>query len=522
VKKMRGGKAGKVRGGGKESNNGSRGDAAKPKSRSRRWDIQQRISKQEAEPGSVTSAPDMDPATTGAQNAEAGSPMEPKATPVVDSQKSNPRPLNPTEEGPSRDPVDARYPKNPRLENPAPKPVQLGFEILERRSITMMDGTARIYYSLPPSEQQDPLTSGNASASSFENVKFGSRELRPGHHSHENQYAVPENPHPPVGPFDSRKTEQERFYPANSMAPPLQSGGLGYANSREGPGDEGSIPRDPREYQYGKVVGMGPSSSSMEIPPARDYVPAGDPGLDGSAREGYTRNLPPEGGGPVEGSRNLMSPHGYQVSPSSAAMRVAPPEPFYGSGNSLLKRKYAEEEAASMQRGVMDERDYMRRAQEMQIEEYRRREQGISDFSHDKYLKEEMMRSGGYSMSRPSHYDSPHGVPASRYTSNNKDLMHGASTESWVSPSHPGPGGSLNRVRQDLQYNNALYREREEGHDYQRPLKHQKQNDAHDSQNRARNERPATDDALKSDREPLQQPGLVEDNQEHLLEEIHT
>jgi len=164
----------------------------------------------------------------------------------------------------------------------------------------------------------------------------------------------------------------------------------------------------------------------------------------------------------------------------------------------------------------------MRRAQEMQIEEYRRREQGISDFSHDKYLKEEMMRSGGYSMSRPSHYDSPHGVPASRYTSNNKDLMHGASTESWVSPSHPGPGGSLNRVRQDLQYNNALYREREEGHDYQRPLKHQKQNDAHDSQNRARNERPATDDALKSDREPLQQPGLVEDNQEHLLEEIHT
>jgi len=483
VKKMRGGKAGKVRGGGKESNNGSRGDAAKPKSRSRRWDIQQRISKQEAEPGSVTSAPDMDPATTGAQNAEAGSPMEPKATPVVDSQKSNPRPLNPTEEGPSRDPVDARYPKNPRLENPAPKPVQLGFEILERRSITMMDGTARIYYSLPPSEQQDPLTSG---------------------------------------PFDARKTEQERFYPANSMAPPLQSGGLGYANSREGPGDEGSIPRDPREYQYGKVVGMGPSSSSMEIPPARDYVPAGDPGLDGSAREGYTRNLAPEGGGPVEGSRNLMSPHGYQVSPSSAAMRVAPPEPFYGSGNSLLKRKYAEEEAASMQRGVMDERDYMRRAREMQIEEYRRREQGISDFSHDKYLKEEMMRSGGYSMSRPSHYDSPHGVPASRYTSNNKDLMHGASTESWVSPSHPGPGGSLNRVRQDLQYNNALYREREEGHDYQRPLKHQKQNDAHDSQNRARNERPATDDALKSDREPLQQPGLVEDNQEHLLEEIHT
>jgi hypothetical protein len=199
-----------------------------------------------------------------------------------------------------------------------------------------------------------------------------------------------------VGPFDARKTELERFYPANSMVPLLESDGLGYENSREGLGDEGSIPRDPHEYQYGKVVGMGPSSL-MEIPPARDYVPVGDPGLDGSAREGYTyRNLGPEGGSPVEGSRNLMSPHGYQVSPSLAAMRVAPPKPFYGSGNSLLKRKYAEEEAASMQRGVMDERDYMRRAREMHIEEYRCREQGISDFSHDKYLKEEMVRYGGY------------------------------------------------------------------------------------------------------------------------------
>jgi hypothetical protein len=120
-------------------------------------------------------------------------------------------------------------------------------------------------------------------------------------------------------------------------------------------------------------------------------------------------------------------------------------------------------------------------------------------------------------MSRPSHYDSQHEVPALRFASNNKDRMHGPSAESWVSPSHPGPSDSLNRVRQDLQYNNALYREREEGHDYHRPLEHQKQNDAHDSQNRAQNERLATDDALKSDREPLQQPSLVVDNQEHLL-----
>jgi len=526
---MREGKAG---GGGEESNNESREHPDKSKSRSSRWDKQQPQSKQEAQPGPVASAPDMDPATAGAQNAVAGSPMEPKATPAADSQKSNPGPLDPTEAGPLRDPVDAGFPKNPRLENAAPKPVQLGFEILERRSITMMDGTVRTYYSLPQSEQQEPFPSGNAAVSSFENAKFGSRELSPRHHhSHKNQYAVPENSHAHVGPLDARKAENERFYGASPMAPPLQSSGSGYENygssvyenSREGPGDESSIPRAPRDYQYGNVAGMGPFSSSVEVPSERDYVPAGGPGLDGSAREGYPyRNLGHEGGGPVEGSRNPMSPHGYQVSPRSAAMRMAPREPFYGSGDNLLKRKYAEEEAASgsMPRGVMDNRDYMRRAREMEIEEFRRREQGTSDFSREKYLEEEIMRSGGYSMSRPSHYDSPHGVPASRFTSKNKDIMRGPSAESWVSPSHPGPGGSLNQGRQDLQYNNALGRDRDDGHDYQRPFKHQKQNDFHDSQNRARNERHAVDDALKFDREPVQQPGLVEDNQE-LKQQVH-
>lgn len=524
---MRGPQAGKAGGGGEGSNNGSRGHSAKSKSRGSRWDKQQQQKlEQEAQPGPVASAPDMDPATGSAQNAAAGSPMEPKATPAVDSQKSNPRPLNPTEAGPSQDPVDAGFPKNPGFENAAPKPVLLGFEILERRSITMTDGSVRTYYSLPSSGQQESHPSGNAAGSSFVNVKFGRRELNPGHYSHENQYAVPENPHPHVGPVDARKAELERFYPSSPMAPPLQSSGLGYENygssvyenSRKGPGDEGLMPRTPRDYQYGKVAGMGSSSSTMENPSERDYVPAGAPGPDGSAREGYPpyRTLAPGGGGPVEGSRNPMSPHGYQVSPRSAAIRMAPRESFYGSGDNLLKRKYAEEEVASdtMQRGVMDERDYMRRAREMEIEEYRRREQGTSDYSRDKYLEEEVIRSGGYSMSRPSHNDSPHGVPASRFPSVNKDLMHGPSSESWVSPSHTGPGGSLNRGRQDLQYNNALGRDREDGHDYQRPFKHQKQSDAHDSQTRGRNEHRAIDDALKSDREPVQQSGLVEDNQE--------
>eukprot|EP00253_Pinus_taeda_P013383 PITA_13383 len=519
---MRGGKAVE----GEESNDGSGGHPGKSKSRGSRWDKQKSAAKQEAQAGPVASAPDTDPATAGAQNDAAGEPVEPKTTPDVDSQKLNPRPLNPTEAGPSqklnprplnpmetgpsqklnprplnpmetgpsqklnprpfnpmeagpsRDQVDAGFQKNPRFENIAPRPVQLGFEILEKRPITMTDGTVRTYYALPPSEQQHPF---------------------------------------PSGPFDARNAEFERFYAASPAAPPLQSGGSGPDNSRERPGDEGSIPRVPRDYQYGKVAGMGPPSS-MEVPSERDYVPAGGPGLDGSAREGYPyRNLGPEGGGPMEGSRNPMSPRGYQVSPHSAPMRMAPREPFYGSGDNLLKRKYAEEEAASdsMQRGVMDDRDYMRRAREMEIEEYRRREQGTSDFSRDKYLEEEIIRSRGYLMSRqPSHYDSPHGVPASRFTSNNKDPMRGPSAESWVSPSHQGPGGSLSRGRQDLQYNNALGRDREEGHDYQRPFKHQRLNDAHDSQNRVGSERHAIDDAFKSDREPMQQPGLVENNQE--------
>jgi hypothetical protein len=111
---MKGGKAGKVRGGGKESNNGSREGAAKPKSRSRQWDIKPRISKQEAQPGSVTSAHDMDPVTTDAQNVEAGSPMEPKATSVVDSQKSNLRPLKPNRRGTFTGPGRRRVSKEPK------------------------------------------------------------------------------------------------------------------------------------------------------------------------------------------------------------------------------------------------------------------------------------------------------------------------------------------------------------------------------------------------------------------------
>lgn len=522
---MRGGKAVQ----GEESNDGSGEHPGKSKSRGSRWDKQKSTSQQEAQAGPVASAPDTDPATADAQNDAAGEPVEPKTTPDLDSQKQklnsrplnpteagpsqklNPRPLNPMEAGPSRDSFDAGFLKDPRLENMAPRPVQLGFEILEKRPITMTDGTVRTYYVLPQSDQQHPFPSGNAAASSFENVKYGNRELNSGHHGYENQYGVPENPHQHVGPFDARNAELERFYAASPGAT-RQSGGLGHDNSRERPGDEGSIPRAPRDYQYGK----GPPS--MEIPSERDYVPAGGPGFDGSAREGYPyRNLGPEGGAPMEGSRNPMSPLGYQVSPHSAPMRMAPREPFYGPGDNLLKRKYAEEEAAgdSMQRAVMDDRDYMRRAREMEIEEYRRRGQGTSDFSRDKYLEEEIMRSRGHLMSRPpSHYDSQHGVPASRFTSNNKDPMHDPSAESWVSPSHPGPGGSLNRGRQDLQYNNALGRDREEGHDYQRPFKHQRLNDAHDIQNRVQNERHAIDDAFKSDREPVQQPGLVENNQE--------
>lgn len=77
----------------------------------------------------VASPPDIDTAIDDAQNATAGSPMEPKTTPAVELHKSIPKPLDPTEEGPSRDSVDARHPKKRKLENAAPKPVELGFEI---------------------------------------------------------------------------------------------------------------------------------------------------------------------------------------------------------------------------------------------------------------------------------------------------------------------------------------------------------------------------------------------------------
>lgn len=332
---------------GQESNNGSGGHPANSKSRRSRWDNQkpvsksrssrrgkqQPISKQEAQPGPVASPPDIDTAIDGAQNAAAGSTMEPKTTPAVELHKSIPKPLDPTEEGPSRDSVDAGHPKKRKLENAAPKPVELGFEILDRRSITMMDGTVRTYYSLPQSEQREPFPSGNADASSLENVRFGSRELNPGHHSHENQYALPpENPHPHGGPLDARKTDLQRLYGANPTAPPPQSGPLGYenhgssvnGNSRQVPRDECSIPRD--RYP-GSVAGKCPPSMKvhherisvppgvpgkdppMKIPHESISVPPGVPGPDGSAVGGYTKG------------------------------NLAPREPFHGSGYKLFKRK---------------------------------------------------------------------------------------------------------------------------------------------------------------------------------------
>lgn len=393
---MTGEKSGKAASAGQESNNGSGGHPANSKSRSSRWDNdhpvsksrsnrkdkQQPISKQGTQPGQVASPPDIDAVTAVAQNAAAGSPMESNTTPAVQSHKSIPKPLHPTEKEHSQDSVDAGHPKKPRLENAVAKPVEFGFEILDRRSITMMDGTVRTYYSLPRSEQREPFPSDDAAASSLENARFGSRELNPGHHSHGNQndlplenphphggtfdarkaefqrfYAAntmapphqddlpPENPHPHGGPFDARKAELQRFYAANPMEPPPPSVGLGYenygssvyGNFRKVPGDECSNPRD------GYPENGADKGPSIEIRRERNYVPAGVPGSDGSAMEGHPdRNLVPEGFGPVEGLRAPRSSQGFHVSTRPVSARMSPREPIHGcgSGDKSLKRKH--------------------------------------------------------------------------------------------------------------------------------------------------------------------------------------
>eukprot|EP01018_Ginkgo_biloba_P023295 Gb_30397 [translate_table: standard] len=414
-----------------------------------------------------------------------------------------------------------------------------GFDMLEKRSITMGDGTVRTYYALPP-DASVPFPAGNNAvvAPPFDNANFGSREPNVGPYGRENQFSAPENVYQNQtrsahglqvsdAEYLSRKAEHDRFYAENPMAPP-HAKGLGlenygsraYENPREVANVDGSISRDSRD-RYGNA-GMVSSSSAADMNYFQGRDPAAGFRPEGSMREGYSnRNLSPNID-LVEGSRIALSPQGYQVSPRSGA-RMPLHEPFYGSADNPLKRKYAEEEILrdGVQRGLVDDREYFRRVREMELEEHRRREQGRLDFPHEKYLEEEARRYEMNSMSRPLQYESPHGASASRMTPNDKsDLMHAPSGEPWMRSPHMRTSGPSNWGRQDLHYQSDLTREMDDEPSYGRPLKYQKQTDAGDNQLRHMTEHHGNNDALQNDRNSMQQAVLPEDSEE-FKQQVH-
>ncbi|GLJ16524.1 hypothetical protein SUGI_0282320 [Cryptomeria japonica] len=218
--------------------------AGKGKSRSSRWDKEQ---PKESKPNSSKLQPSADPE---------------EAKVAVEPQDTTPQPAERTQAGPStssQNPQAAGDANSPAQWKAPQAPPQIGFEVLEKRSIIMSDGTSRSYYAVPsdPSHPSPSFAGNNASTPYFDNANFGMRDSIPGPYPGQeinNPYNRPENL--------QREAEIERFYAAN----PTRPGGPVYeasafngpnnpfgANSESFPREaqpvEGSVPRD-RDSQY--------------------------------------------------------------------------------------------------------------------------------------------------------------------------------------------------------------------------------------------------------------------------------
>ncbi|KAH9318548.1 hypothetical protein KI387_020317, partial [Taxus chinensis] len=259
-----------------ESSKNAAASESKSKSRGSRWDKDQ---PKEPKPSSSNPNPPTDPDESKAAVPNAVDPQDSNPRPPADRTQAGPSP-------PSQNPnVAAGFPNSPAQWRAAP---QIGFEVLDKRSISMGDGTSRTYYALPSDHSQppQPTFAGNSiSAPQFDSANFATADPNPGPYTGQersNTYNWPENPLP-------REAEIGKFHASNPMGP----GGTVYVASAFNGSKNPFGPRSesfPRETQAVEgSIHSDRDSHYFEIGRDRDvFRPEGSP-----REEHLYRNLGP-------------------------------------------------------------------------------------------------------------------------------------------------------------------------------------------------------------------------------------